>query len=187
MTRAPVAGLGQRGFTLIEILLVIVLIGIVMGVTVISLNPSDPSRLLLAEREQLQGQLQLARSIAESDHVDLGLRLAPSSLIFYRFVARERQWRAITNEAALKPRQVPGIDFSWRDDVVSSDAPPAARGAELLQPDLLLLSSGEATPGTITLRAHDDARVAPLELVLSDIGEVYPREDGDAVHQAGKR
>lgn len=184
MTSAARAGTGQRGFTLIEILLVIIVIGVVMGTVVLSLNPADASRRLQVEREQLQGELQLARSIAESDHADLGLRLAPESLTYYRFSPRDRQWRAITSEAALKPRKVPGIDFSWRDDAATGNAPPTPRMSEL-QPDLLLLSSGEATPGTIILRARDDDRAPALELVLSDIGEVYPRETGSASARVG--
>lgn len=185
MTPARMAGQDQRGFTLIEILLVIVVIGVVMGTVVLSLNPGDMSRRLQVEREQLQGELQLARSIAESERADLGLRLAPESLTYYRFSPRDRQWRAITNEAALKPRQVPGIDFVWRDDLAAAgNAAPAPRLSEL-QPDLLLLSSGEATPGTIILRARDDDRAPALELVLSDIGEVYPRESGTASARVG--
>lgn len=184
MTPARMAGQDQRGFTLIEILLVIVVIGVVMGTVVLSLNPGDPSRRLQVEREQLQGELQLARSIAVSEHADLGLRLAPESLTYYRFSPRDRQWRAIRNEAALKPRQVPGIDFGWRDDAATGNAPPAPRISEL-QPDLLLLSSGEATPGTIILRARGDDSAPALELVLSDIGEVYPRETGSASARVG--
>ena len=39
-----------RGFTLIEVLLVVVLIAVLMGVAVVSLNPEDPARRL-ARRE----------------------------------------------------------------------------------------------------------------------------------------
>lgn len=167
----------SRGFTLIEILLVVILVGILMGVTALTMNPSDPDRRLLAERDRLQGDILLLRLLAESDQVELGVRLAPESLTFLRFQPRERRWQVIRDEATLKSREVPGILFNWRDQgAAGAPVTPAADGNAGPVPDFLLLSNGEATPGVIQLRVIGDERRAPRELVLTDSGDVFPAE-----------
>ncbi len=57
----------EQGFTLIEVLLVVVIVGILMGVTVISLNIQDPSRRLLLESERLSSNIRFARMLAENE------------------------------------------------------------------------------------------------------------------------
>ncbi|MEL0028551.1 MAG: type II secretion system minor pseudopilin GspH [Perlucidibaca sp.] len=173
-----------QGFTLIEVLLVVVIIGIVMGVAVISLNPEDPARRLLRERERLQAQLQYAHLLAESDQIEIGLRLHAEGYEFMRFQPEQARWLPLADDPALKPGKHPGMDFSWRDgDAGQPPAKVAAAQGTLMQPDMLLLSSGEATPGVIRLSSLDDSRVAALELAVSDIGEAYPAEEAERARQ----
>lgn len=178
-----------QGFTLIEVLLVVVLIGVLMGVAVVSLNAEDPERRLLRERERLQAQIQYARLMAESDQIEVGIRLHAEGYEFLRFRASDRTWLLIGHDPALKPRKTPGIDLSWRDS--NAVARPAAVSAPVSapagnnpaggvrQPDLLLLSSGEATPGVISLSSLDDRRLPPLELSVTDLGDAYASEEAD--------
>lgn len=176
-----------QGFTLIEVLLVVVLIGVLMGVAVVSLNAEDPERRLLRERERLQAQIQYARLMAESDQIEVGIRLHAEGYEFLRFRPSDRTWLLIAHDPALKPRKTPGIDLSWRDSnaiarpaSVSASAPGGNAATEgVRQPDLLLLSSGETTPGVISLSSLDDRRLPPLELNVTDLGDAYASEEAD--------
>ena len=170
-------GQASRGFTLIEILLVIVIIGVMMGVAVVSLNPEDPERRLLRAREHLQGQLGLVRVMAERDQVELGVRLLPESWQFLRFRSSDRQWEIIADEPSLKPKSYPGLSFSWQDaDAKVAPSPAKSNDRQGLTPDFLLMSSGEATPGIIHFYAISDARGLQASLTLTDIGDVIETE-----------
>jgi len=175
---------GQRGFTLIEVLLVVVVIGVVMGITVISLNPEDPARRLLRERDRLQAQIQYARLLAESDQIEVGIHLRAEGYEFLQFRQSDQRWLPLQDDPALKPGKAQGVDFSWRDgDAAAAQAGVGGKPRAGSQPDLMLLSSGEATPGVIRLSSLDDRRVAPLELSVTDLGDAYPSEDAPDARQ----
>ena len=173
MPRKPLAS-RNRGFTLIEMLLVVVLIAVLMGVAVVSLNPEDPARRLLRAREQMQGQLALARVLAERDQLEIGVRLLPESWQFLRFRSTDRQWEIIADEPAFKVKPYAGLALSWQD----ADAKAAAGSNDNkgLVPDFLLMSSGEATPGIIRFNAVNDARGLQESLTLTDIGDAVTSE-----------
>lgn len=164
-----------RGFTLIEMLLVVVLIAVLMGVAVVSLNPEDPARRLLRAREQMQGQLALARVLAERDQLEIGVRLLPESWQFLRFRSTDRRWEIMTDEPAFKVRPYPGIALSWQDADAAA-VPGRQVAVNALTPDFLLMSSGEATPGIIHFEAVNDARRLQQSLTLTDIGEAVATE-----------
>jgi general secretion pathway protein H len=165
----------EQGFTLIEVLLVVVIVGILMGVTVISLNIQDPSRRLLLESERLTANIRFARMLAENDQREIGLELLPEAYRFLAFDNGQRLWLPIDNEPALKPVSTPSIAIRWIERPEDIDNPFASDDTSertRLEPDLILLSSGEATPGQLQLRIIGDNRVPPRTLTVSDIGEV---------------
>jgi len=162
-----------RGFTLIEVLLVVVLIAVLMGVAVVSLNPEDPARRLLRAREQMQGQLALARVIAERDQLEIGVRLLPETWQFLRFRSSTRQWEIMADEPAFKVKPYTGLALSWQD----ADARVAVSNERKgLAPDFMLMSSGEATPGIVRFQATNDARGLQESLTLTDIGDAVATE-----------
>ena len=176
----------QAGFTLIEILLVVVIVGVVMGVAIISLNPEDAQRRMLRERDRLQAQLQYAHVLAESNQYEVGLRLYPEGYEFLRYDARHLAWLPLTSDPALKVGKATGLDFTWldgdRQQNTLSGGNRSALAANMTnsrQPDLIVLSSGEATPGTLRIYSQDNPRATPVDLVLSDIGTVYPAEEAE--------
>lgn len=167
----------QLGFTLIEVLLVIVLMAVLMGVAVVSLNPSDPSRRVQQERERLQAKVGYARLLAETDQMEVGLQLLPEGYRFLRFDKTRQQWYAIDNDPALKAQETLGITYSWRDAGVAQSIASNEPKEGAVEPDMLLLSSGEATPGELSIRSSDDARVEPLVLQINDLGDTRYGED----------
>lgn len=165
-----------RGFTLIEVLLVVVLIAVLMGVAVVSLNPEDPARRLLRAREQMQGQLALARVIAERDQLEIGVRLLPESWQFLRFRSTDRQWEIMADEPAFKVKSYAGLALSWQDADAKAGSGIGGSERKGLTPDFLLMSSGEATPGIIRFDAVNDGRGLQESLTLTDIGDAVATE-----------
>lgn len=188
MNRRQYHGAASRGFTLIEILLVVVIIGVMMGVAVVSLNPEDPERRLLRAREQLQGQLALARVMAERDQMEVGVRLLPESWQFLKFRPSDRQWEVLANEPAFRVKPYAGLSLSWQDADAKAAMPSQTAGVRrTLSPDFLLMSSGEATPGQIHFYAINDARNLQKSLTLTDTGGVFPSEELDEFRNSAER
>jgi hypothetical protein len=94
-----------------------------------------------------------------------------------RFDKTRQQWYAIDNDPALKPQETLGIAYSWRDAGVAQSITSNEPKEGAVEPDMLLLSSGEATPGELSIRSRDDARVEPLVLQINDLGDTRYGED----------
>lgn len=71
------------GFTLIEVLVVIVIIGVMAGMIVVSMTMGDPRRELLREAERLRTVLSLAAEEAVIQQIELGAEFTESG---YRFL-----------------------------------------------------------------------------------------------------
>lgn len=170
----------QRGFTLIEVMLVVVIVGVLMGIVVISLNVEGADRRLLRESERLQADLRFARLLAENDQREIGLEILPDGYRFLQFDRVGQRWQVLADEPALRPVSWSGLALRWLEADADAEDPVVSDARQGLTPDLLFLSSGEATPGRLLLSVPGDGRTAPRQLDVSDIGEVSAPEDIDA-------
>jgi general secretion pathway protein H len=96
------------GFTLIEVLLVILLIGLLAATVVYSFSGESRQQLLGKETEKLQARIQLAAELAMLKNVELGLFIDAKG---YRFMLFEQdKWRSIREPKALAPYEFkPGL------------------------------------------------------------------------------
>jgi general secretion pathway protein H len=89
------------GFTLIEVLLVILLIGLLAATVVYSFSGESRQQLLGKETEKLQARIQLAAELAMLKNVELGLFIDEKG---YRFMLFEQdKWHSIREPKALAP------------------------------------------------------------------------------------
>lgn len=89
------------GFTLIEVLLVILLIGLLAATVVYSFSGESRQQRLEKETEKLQARVQLAAELAMLKNVELGLYIDDKG---YRFMLFEQEkWRSIREPKALAP------------------------------------------------------------------------------------
>lgn len=101
----------QRGFTLIEILVVMVIIGIVLALAVVHFGESDATRVN-REAERLSLLLEAARDEAISTGNTLGWSADAKG---YRFWRREdNQWLVLEDNETLRARELPE-DMQIRD------------------------------------------------------------------------
>jgi general secretion pathway protein H len=95
----------QRGFTLVEIMVVMVIIGITLGLVSVNAIPS-PHQNLQAEASRIALLLQLAR-----DEAIVRNRLVAFEAdgVHYRFIVRnENNWEPVTKDDLLRERAFKG-------------------------------------------------------------------------------
>jgi general secretion pathway protein H len=144
-------GAAIRGFTLLEVMVVIVIIGIIVSQITISFSGQSPEEILKTEARRFASLAQLASEEALLSNALIGIAVDHDG---YQFLRRQKdKWQAST-ESVFRKRSLP-------DEVriaLDSDYHPAEKEEEKLAPSILILPSGEITPFHITFisEATDD-------------------------------
>jgi general secretion pathway protein H len=157
MHAMPVSSARQSaGFTLIELMVVMVLIGIIFSFAVLSLGGDDVAELMEQETRRLVTLLDMAGEEAVLSGEELAVYFTDAGYEF--MVLRGERWQTITDDALLKAHTLPaGMQFRLEVD----GEPPALGGSDdddeedSLTPQIYILSSGEMTPFSATLESSD--------------------------------
>lgn len=148
---------GSAAFTLVELLVVIVIIGVLTAGAVLAASAAGGDRELEQTGERLHALVTYAREQAEIQTREFGLHVTPAGYTFLSFDPRDEQWQPIESDEALRERTLPeGLDVRlWveqREVVLRHDpARPARdeddeRERDSLQPQIMLFSNGDLTP-----------------------------------------
>lgn len=163
-TRASVAG-----FTLLELMVVVVIIGILIAGAVLSLGATGRDTQLEQERDRLVALLDYARERGELQTREYGLRCTPGGYEFSVYDSRTAQWVADELETALRPRRLPpGLVFSLviEGREVVLDEPQSdstlSSGREDRTPQIMLYSNGDTNDFELTLARIDLNRRAVI-------------------------
>jgi general secretion pathway protein H len=173
----------QSGFSLIEILVVIVVISIVLSVTVLSFNLASDDRELRTEGRRFAALIEVTLDEAAMQGREFGIELLSGGYRFVEFDAFAGLWADIPGDDILRLRSLPeDVEFELflEDKHVLLDDDPAPfedpdennprQAAEVYAPHLLIYSSGETTPFELHLwRDYDDRRVILLGDAFGDI------------------
>lgn len=135
---------GGRGFTLVEIMVVMVIIGVTLGMVSLNAIPS-PRQDLQKEASRLALLLQLARDGAIVRNRLVAFEATPER---YRFLVRtETHWESINNDDLLREREFKQAPLSLLLDPVSAGTVDPLRitfGREPVdKPFVLTLVNGE--------------------------------------------
>jgi general secretion pathway protein H len=102
----------SRGFTLIEIMIVVVIIGVISAGVLLSVNLTGRDRELEKESDRLLTLVNYAREQAEMQTRDYGIVVRADGYQFVAYDARRQVWREVYEDDALHLRKLPdGLDF----------------------------------------------------------------------------
>ncbi len=147
------------GFSLIEILVVVVIVAIVTSMALLSIGLLGDDRELRTEARRLVSLVEVAQDEAMMQGREFGLELMTNS---YRFVEYEpllNQWNELLGDDTLRLRQLPeDVEFALfledkrillepePDDFDASDEHRNQTLTENYAPHILIFSSGDMTP-----------------------------------------
>jgi len=97
----------QHGFTLIEIMVVVAIIGLVTAVVLIKFAGNNRDTELENEAQRLEVLLGYAREQAELQTRDFGLRFTEHAYEFVVFDVIQDKWRPVDEDDALRERPLP--------------------------------------------------------------------------------
>src|SRR5690554_964872 len=167
----------QAGFTLIEILVVLIIVGLLAALAVFNMAGSSQQRELENQIRDLYLLMQTASEQAVLNNLELGLLLEDDGYRFLVFQDDPGEWKAPA-ERVYRKRTLPELLVVTR--YIESDAPRLTSTEDELQPDLVFFSSGETTPFEIEFTIERDTDnmhvlasdgVSPLEWRRPGSGE----------------
>ncbi len=176
----PTLASKQAGFTLIEILVVMVLLGLLSGVAVFTLGSGKQQRELANESQRLHALLRVASEEAILSNSEIGFSIDEDGYEFLEYDDEKFTWSPSTIEL-LKGRQFPEwvvIEFRRNAEDLKI---LGKEQDELKKPDMMLLSSGEVTPFTVTLQVNQnpDSQFVITSDGLEEIKLVVPGKEDE--------
>lgn len=145
-----------QGFTLLEIMVVVVVIGVIITFALFSVGNRNVADRLDNEAQRLHRLLQLAQEEAELQGLFIGFRPTDTQ---WQWVAigGDGRWMTYAERGALRTRTITE-PIEMRLRIEGRVMPPAAHLEDpeaSMEPLGLFLSSGEVTPMVIDLFAGD--------------------------------
>jgi general secretion pathway protein H len=181
-SRAALAQRRAGGFTLIEILVVIVIISVIVGAATIAVGVLGKDRQAEDQARRLWAVMQQAREEAELQGLDVGLYLASGSYEFLRFDRRVNAWQPIPDDDFYAAREMPdGLRFraslDGREIVLKPTLPSRTikQRAKANNEVKELGADDDEDKGEDPLKRDDKDNPSPQIVVLSS-GEVMPFE-----------
>lgn len=143
---------GSRGFTLMELMVVVAIIGLVTAVTLIRFAGNTRDTELDEEAERMEALFSYVREQAELQTRDYGLRIDDKKYSFVVFDVIADQWRAADEDDALRERDFPqGLEpmvvVEGRKIILDS----REKKIEDFTPQVLIFSNGDISSFEVTL------------------------------------
>ena len=167
----------NRGFTLLEILVVIVIIGVMVAMVTLSFNVLGSDRETAEETRRFWAVLRQAREEAELQSLDLAVFVGATEYEFLRFDTRRNEWQQIADDTLFAPRVLPeGLRFRlWmesRELVLKPGLPDRSKKDENQKwpPQVTVLSSGDVVP--FELQIERDAAPALWRMTSQADGDL---------------
>lgn len=168
----------QGAFTLLEVLVVLLIIGIISGLAMLSIGGAAVGERMQTEARRLGELMRLASDTAVLRSTQIGLLLDEEG---YRFLMLDADgWQPWADDGPLRPRALPdplnarlqaeGVTIPMADEAADEDA---------LRPQVLFLSSGEITPFRLELHAPELDTFYRISGQLSGALDITRVEPGD--------
>lgn len=138
----------NKGFTLLELLVVITIFSILFTFSTLAIRTSSPEDLIQKEAHRLNQLIQLALEEAILKNVEYGLQFNPNGYQFLYYDYELDEWHTMEADKHLRARELPfemEIELAIEETVVIIDD-DNNDSSKKLKPQIFLLSSEEITP-----------------------------------------
>ena len=179
----------EGGFTLIELMVVIVILGSLVGLAVLSMGSSNSSRDMRDESQRPATLISLMADEAVLDSREYGLLISQEGYRVMHYDEADARWLDAGDGKAHRAPDWMRLELELEgtplklvapvkreDDPIglSKEGDRERRRAPRVQPQLLILSSGELSPFTLTF---SDQRPGGSGWVVSSDGFRMPRAE----------
>ena len=164
------AGADSAGFTLIEIMVVVVIIGVVAALMVLSFTVTGRDRELEKESDRLFALFTYTREQAELQTREYGVLFQDDGYEFLTYDVRRAIWRSVPDDEALVARRLPdglGVKLTVEARPVVLTRPKDARDKT---PQVMIFSNGDLTSFAATLEREGGLR--SVTVTQDDQGQV---------------
>jgi len=146
----------SKGFTLVEILVVVVIMAIAVSLAVLSVGVTGRDSQLDEESRRIEGLVGLLHERALLEGRDFGLRIEPAAYEFVVYEPRRDRWMTLDQEHEFRHRSLPkGLSFQLQLDsqivVIKPIDRNLASDVAAPGPQIAIAASGEGTPFRLTL------------------------------------
>jgi general secretion pathway protein H len=145
----------SKGFTLVEILIVLLIIAVVISLTVLTVTSTGRDGQLDEESRRIEGLVGLLHERALLEGRDFGLRIEPTAYEFVVYDTFRDRWLMLDQEQEFRHRELPkGITFQLQLDSQTVVIKPIERNltsGEPPNPQIAIAASGEGTPFRLIL------------------------------------
>lgn len=145
--------------TLLEVIVVLVIVGLIMGFAVLSLGEGTQGHRIEREARRLQALFQLAGEMAVLQGREIGVMLEDRA---YEFVVlQDQEWLPFTEEHLFRPRTLPnGLQLQVFSEGIRR---PVDNLDAAKYPQVVFYSSGLLSPFEIVL--SKGGSVSPIRLI----------------------
>ena len=181
-----------RGFTLLEVMLVLLLMGLAAGYVMFNAFGASKSDLLKSQAQRLQVIVDMASDYAVLNQQQLGIRVEQAENSYYFvYLDDEDEWQRVEDEKMYAPYTLPEPftltlnldDLPWDEedslfdrDLFDENLSVSDAGVDigseeeksLPPPQILIMSSGEITPFSLMFNYKGDFNEEPVYFALQN-------------------
>ena len=156
----------NKGFTLVEILVVVVIMTVIIALAVLSIGVTGRDAQLDEETRRIEGLIGLLHERALLEGRDFGMRIEPTAYEFVVYEPIRGRWMAMDQDHEFRHRDLPkGLTFQLQLDsqtvVLKAIDRNLVSDQPLPNPQVAIAASGEGTPFRLTLlRAETKAQAS---------------------------
>jgi general secretion pathway protein H len=175
--RAPArARRPARGFTLLEILVVVVIIAVLTTVGVLSIGTLGPDRGIEGEIERYADAVESALEQAQLEGRDYGVRFLPGAYEFQVWSGDRQRWEGVPDDRLYELHRLPdgvrlALEIEGRNLPLGTEPPQAPK-----VPQVILYASGDVSPYRLRVQREGVDREFRVEGLPDGTLEIVPPE-----------
>ena len=150
----------QRGFTLLELLVTLVIIGILITLVAVNFTTNSYKHEIRAEANRLAQRIELVRRTATTHNETWGLSISANGYRFLQFDPNDEKWLE-SEQRLFQNYDLPIHMFLEFDS--SIDIPILTDKFDELEPEMVIVPGGEMTPFVLNCKHEHSDQTQILE------------------------